>query len=307
MRSVLDSQSILMLIGAAWVGGVLPLTAASNSGESTVFNTTDLADKTAQTYVKDWTDETFGLSPYRPNYLLLFGYTGYDYVTYIPDDGTYKHYEAELQISFKFALAKNLLGLGEKYYAAYTQRSFWQIYKPSSPFRETNYNPELFVTIPMSTHEEFGPKMLELGYAHLSNGQGNINKTGDPSRYPEFVNRSRSLNRLYGKLTFQHQSLVWSIKAWYPFGNYADDNPDIMDFMGYGSLSAMYFHGKHLVTAMVRGNPATQKGALEMTYSHPGKVKGVYLFGKLFTGYGESLIDYNHNITKVSVGFSFSR
>ncbi len=270
-------------------------------------NMRDISDQKAREYVNEWSNETFGLSPYKPNYVLLFGYGNGNYKAYTPNDGTYLNYEAEMQVSFKFALANNLLGWGEKYYAAYTQRAFWQIYKKSSPFRETNYSPELFMTVPIGHQSTFGPKMLTLGFWHLSNGQGNIDKTDNAARYPEFENRSRSLNRLYGKLTFQHGSLVWNVMGWYPFGNYTDDNPDIMDYIGYGSLSAMYFHKKHLFTAKIQGNPLTWKGALELTYSYPGKVKGVYFFGKIFTGYGESMIDYNRNITKLSAGISFSR
>ena len=270
-------------------------------------NTERVRDLKAREYINDWSKETFGLTPYQPNYVLPFGYTGSTYKTYTPNDGTYLNYEAELQISFKFALAKNLMGLGETYFAAYTQKAFWQIYKYSSPFRETNYSPELFMTIPLGEKHTFGPKILTLGYWHLSNGQGNIKKTVNASLYPELDNRSRNLNRLYAKLTFQHQSLVWDATLWYPFGNYADDNPDIMNYIGYGSLSAMYFYKKHLISAKLWGNLIRKKGALELTYSYPGKVKGVYFFGKIFTGYAESMIDYNRNITKISVGVSFSR
>jgi len=298
-------KTVIILLLMA--GTLLQAEGEGTSVMNGTINTETVRDRQAREYITDWSGETFGLTPYQPNYVLPFGYTGYDYKEYTPNDGEYLNYEAELQVSFKFALARDLLGWGETYYAAYTQRSFWQIYKQSSPFRETNYSPELFMTIPMGEKSTFGPKMLTFGYWHLSNGQGNIEKTDNVERYPEFVNRSRSLNRLYTKFTFQHQSLVWDMMLWYPFGNYADDNPDIMDYFGYGSISAMYFYKKHLFTARVQGNPATQKGALELTYSYPGKVKGVYFFGKLFTGYGESMIDYNHNVTKISFGISFSR
>jgi len=293
----------------SFVTGVLSvaLFAVEPSAPIGTLNLEGVKDAKARSYINDWSNETFGLSPYRPNYVLLYGYSTKPYKAYTPQDGEYMQTEAELQVSFKFALAKNLLGLNEKYYAAYTQRSFWQVYKKSSPFRETNYSPELFVTMPLGTQETFGPKLLTFGFWHYSNGQGNIEKTDNAEAYPELENRSRSLNRLYAKLTFQHNSLVWDAMLWYPFGNYDDDNPDIMDYIGYGSLRAMYFYRQHLFTAYLRGNPLTQKGSLELTYSHPAKIKGTYFFGKLFTGYGESLIDYNRRNTKISVGISFSR
>jgi len=57
---------------------------------------------------------------------------------------------------------------------------------------------------------------------------------------------------------------------------------------------------------MVRGNLMKENGALEATYSYPLKDK-TDLYIKLFSGYGESLIDYNRNVTKLAIGFSFSR
>ena len=298
-----------MLRKIIFISGVLGgiLLALEPSAPIDTLNLEGVKDTRARSYISDWSNATFGLSPYRPNYVLPLGYSSKPYRVYTPHDGEYMQTEAELQVSFKFALAQNLLGLNEKYYAAYTQRSFWQVYKKSSPFRETNYSPELFVTMPLGTQKTFGPKLATLGFWHYSNGQGNIEKSDNVAKYPELVNRSRSLNRLYAKLTFQHNALVWDAMVWYPFGNYDDDNPDIMDYIGYGGIRAMYFYRQHLFTAYLRGNLLTQKGSVELTYSHPAKIKGTYFFGKLFTGYGESLIDYNHKNTKISVGVSFSR
>ncbi len=298
-----------MLKKTSILAGILSLFlfAAEPSPVIGTLNLQGVKDTQARSYIRDWSNETFGLSPYRPNYVLPLSYSSKPYRVYTPHDGTYMQTEAELQVSFKFALAQNLLGLNEKYYAAYTQRSFWQVYKKSSPFRETNYSPELFVTVPLGTQNTFGPKLATLGFWHYSNGQGNIEKSDNVAQYPELVNRSRSLNRLYAKLTFQHNALVWDAMVWYPFGHYDDDNPDIMDYIGYGGIRAMYFYRQHLFSAYLRGNPLTQKGSIELTYSHPAKIKGTYFFGKLFTGYGESLIDYNHKNTKISVGVSFSR
>ena len=270
-----------------------------------VINLEKLKDEKAKKSLNDWVDEKFGLTPYRPNYLLPFGYTTHDYKEWTPTDGTYKNYEAELQVSLKLAFKKNLLGYGETWYGAYTQRSFWQLYIKSAPFRESNYNPELFVTFPMGSKEYYGLKSITFGYAHVSNGQGNIDKTDNASWYP-YANRSRSLNTLFAKATLQQGAFLFDLKLWVPISN-LDDNPDILDYYGYGSIKALYFYKKNLFTLMGRLNPLKQKGALEFTYSYPGYLDGVYLFAKVFSGYGESLIDYNERLTKVSIGFAFSR
>jgi phospholipase A1 len=271
-----------------------------------VINTEDIRDTKAKESIGSWAEEKFGLTPYRPNYILPFGYTSYNYKEYTPTDGEYKNVEVELQISFKVALKKNLFGLNEVIYGAYTQESFWQLYIESSPFRESNYNPELFVVFPLGSKEYFGLKSFEFGYSHLSNGQGNITKVEGGEQYPEFENRSRSINKLYAKLTFQQESFIYSVSAWTRVGN-LDDNPDIMDYYGYMDAEVMYFYKKNLFTLAGRLNPATLKGAAELTYSYPGALDGVYFFAKIFTGYGESLIDYDNYLTKYSFGFSFSR
>ncbi len=271
-----------------------------------VISVETLKDEKVKESIGDWMNEKFGLTPYRPNYLLPFSYTTHNYKEWTPTDGEYKNIEAEFQVSLKMAFKRNLLGMGEIYYGAYSQRSFWQLYIESSPFRESNYNPELFVTFPVGSKEYYGLKSLTFGYSHLSNGQGNIILTDNAQKYPEMQNRSRSINKLYAQAIFQHKSLIFDLKVWTRIAN-LDDNPDIMDYIGYGRLKMMYFYKKHLFTAMGRFNPFKQKGAFEATYSYPGHLDGVYFFAKIFTGYGESLIDYNTRLTKYSVGFAFSR
>ena len=107
---------------------------------------------------------------------------------------------------------------------------------------------------------------------------------------------------------FQHDTLITELKLWTPpmEEKHKSDNPDIMDYYGYSKLKFTYFSGENMFTLMGRGNPTTGKGAIEATYSYP-LVNGTYFYAKIFTGYGESLIDYNHNLTKFSMGFSFSR
>ncbi len=270
-------------------------------------NIDKLKNEKVQHSVSDWAYEKFGLKPYRPNYILPFEYTPHHYKRWTLQDRNYKHYEAELQISLKLAFKKNLFGFGETYYGAYSQRSFWQLYTNSSPFRESNYNPELFITFPVGSSKEYhGMKSFTFGYSHISNGQGNITETKNASKYPQLKNRSRSINKLYVQSIFQQKSLIIDLKLWVPVFD-LDDNPDIIDYIGYGRIKLMYFYKKHLFTVMGRYNPFCNKGAAEVTYSHPSYLNGVYYFVKIFNGYAESLIDYDIRLTKYSIGFAFSR
>ena len=269
----------------------------------------EIPDKKAKDSMDDWLEGRFGLKPHYVNYLLPFGYTEQDYKSYVDSD-EYGDVEAQLQVSFKINIANDVFGLGEKYYLSYSQRSFWQIYEESSPFRETNYNPEAFVVFPISDHTtDFHLRSVTLAYAHLSNGQG---QTHDKILYTyaheDPNNRSRGIDNFYVNFRFQHNTLITDLKVWSPAIEDKDtsDNPDIMDYLGYAKLKFTYFWGDNMFSLMGRGNPDTGKGAAEVTYSYP-LVNGTYLYAKVFTGYGESLIDYNNHLTKFSLGFSFSR
>jgi len=257
----------------------------------------------------------FGLKTYHVNYLLPFSYREGQYDSYVPSD-KYINVEAEMQLSFRLDFFANLFGLDEWFSAAYTQRSFWQVYATSSPFRETDYQPEIFVTFPTYSHQ-IPMKAVSAGFAHQSNGQGNITKqdftdvnlTGVTAVEPYLRNRSRSWNYLWVGGLMQFDSVFMEFRLWYRLPERGtNDNPDLIDYLGHGSLKFSLPYGKSLSTLMLRQNFLTGKGAQEFTWSYPlGQRENVFWFLKVFTGYGESLIDYNNYVTKFSAGFSFSR
>jgi len=247
-----------------------------------------------------WLDGNFGLKPHKVNYILPYAYRSDAYQSYVSSI-TYSNIEAELQVSLKLQIANDLLGLNEKYYLAYTQQAFWQLYIDSAPFRESLYNPEAFLEFPIRDSDSFfGLRSLIVGYAHKSNGQPNTENIPDVRG-----NLSRSVNYIYTTLRMQHKTLVTDITLWVPISD-LDDNPDLMEYSGYSSLKFTYFLNGHMFTLMGRGNFETLNGAVEGTYSYP-LIKDTNLYIKVFSGYGESLIDYNNKLTKYSIGFSFSR
>lgn len=253
--------------------------------------------------MQKWLDHDFGLKLYKTNYLLPYGYADSPCVSNIPTL-EYRNIEAELQVSLMLQVGHNLFGLKEKYYVSYTHQAFWQIYIKSAPFRETTYNPEGFVIFPIEDKDSiFGLRSLKFTLAHKSNGQPDTTNVVFANNQ-ELGNLSRSINYIESTLRLQHGTLVTDISAWVPIAS-LDDNPDIMDYMGYSSIKFTYFMGNHMFSIKTRGNIATQKGALEATYSHPLLHNNLYI--KFFNGYMESLIDYNRKITKLSIGFSFSR
>ena len=267
-------------------------------------NVEDVPNQETKASIQKWLDGNFGLKPNKVNYILPYGYRETAYQSQVPSI-VYSNIEAELQVSLKLEMFYNLFNLNEKYYVSYTQQAFWQLYSDSSPFRESLYNPEVFVEFPIEDNFSFVKlRAFTFGYAHMSNGQPNTSSVTF-STNQTLENLSRSLNYLYGTVRMQHDALITDITLLGPISDLSD-NPDIMDYYGYTSLKFTYFLNKHMFTLFTRGNFATGKGALETTYSYP-LISDTNLYVKIFSGYGESLIDYNHYITKFSIGFSFSR
>lgn len=198
-------------------------------------------------------------------------------------------------------------------YFAYTQKSFWQAYNTdeSSPFRETNYNPEVFYRFEPGSFASWGlgssgfVKGLgaDIGFEHESNGQS----------LPE----SRSWNRLYFTPVYANDNLLVQLKLSYrlpednkenPEETKGDDNPDITDYYGHAELNLyQQFYKSHMVHLMLRGNGETKKGAFELTYSLPGFSGNTFYMVKAFHGYGDSLVDYDKSITRIGIGVMLSR
>lgn len=221
--------------------------------------------------------------------------------------------EAEYQFSFQKPLTYDLFGWNEFISLSYTQHVWWKIYDESAPFRETNYIPELFMIVPTSDaiDEKYNFKGVKFGYRHQSNGQEGY--------------QSRSWDRLFFSTFWQYENLFLKAEGWYRLpedkkgeafyagtnpSDSGDDNPDILDYMGYGKIEANYVWGDKQLSLMLRNNFDfdANKGALKVSYTEPFvNSDNTYWYFKLFTGYGESMIDYNRNVTKVSMGFAYSR
>lgn len=231
-----------------------------------------------------------GLSTHKPMYLLP--------VTYSPDYEGQSNSELVFQISAKQRL------WGSNFYFGYTQRSFWEIYNSdnSKPFRETNYNPEMFYRLIPETQwlNHWG---ADLGIEHESNG--------------ESAPASRSWNRVYFSPFRAKSSSLFYLKAWYripeknkefPEDAKGDDNPDIGHYYGYTELHLEKQIGRgQLIHVMVRGNIDQGNGAINIDYTIP--THGGYGFYQLYLwqGYGESLSDYKNSVTRIGLGFALAR
>ena len=261
---------------------------------------------------------SFGLRAYYPNYAIV------SYTDVVPNgdltfqdpnvDPHYINTETKFQISLRADYMTEWFGFSQMWTGAYTQTSYWQIFINSSPFRETNYKPELFVTIPFYHKlDTIGMKAVSFGYKHSSNGQPvDTTKGRDPDNPngPYIDSRSRSWNRLYARAYFQWQSFFAELTLWHRMEENieTDDNPDILDYYGHGSLELGYIHKKLLTRLTLRPSfhSGNFTGELEMSYPVPLS-DNIFFFLQGFSGYGQSLIDYDHKVNQVGFGLSISR
>jgi phospholipase A1 len=247
----------------------------------------------------------FSLMTHKPNYVLAAAYNTEGWTDRVLDQSTtqtssYEDYEAQFQVSIKVPLGIGLFSDRVDWYAAYTNRSFWQVYDhvDSEPFRETNHEPETWLQMKNDwTIFGFRNSINSFGIVHQSNGQ-----SGD---------LSRTWNRLYGNFVFEKGDWALSYKPWvWIFKEYGEvDNPDIDDYMGHGEFRAAYAHGGHVISGMIRNQfeSGFDRGAVELGWSFP-VFDYPYLKGyvQYFHGYGESLIDYNRKVNRIGIGISIT-
>jgi phospholipase A1 len=237
---------------------------------------------------------------HRSSYALVFSYNTSPnqapFQLVIPPK-TLTRPEVTFELSFKAKIWQDVLGKDMDLWIAYTQRSFWQFYhfEDSSPFRETDYEPEVLLNY-RTRFEILGWKtrFIQVGINHQSNGQS------EPL--------SKSWNRLVANVGLERGDLSLLLKGWlrFPESIAEDDNHGITHYMGVGEIWAYYFLKKHRLAVMVRDNLnfRENRGAVQLEWSFP-------LFAQLggyvqyYLGYGESLIDYNHRVNRIGIGFIF--
>lgn len=223
---------------------------------------------------------------FRPNYVLA----GFDRAN---------------QVKFQFSVRYRMIAEAPLYFA-YTQRSFWDLYdwERSTPFRESNYNPALFW--------EFRPRSgtvlraTRLGIDHESNGKLGLS--------------SRSWNRVFLESSIVIVDGRWRLQPRInaPFA-IADENRDILDFLGPGELMVEYVssavpdHSRLQLTVRKGLGWNWRRFSWRVDwFLSPLTAFGLAPFGlnpsmviQLWRGYGESLIDYDQFLTRFRAGIRF--
>jgi phospholipase A1 len=256
----------------------------------------------------DGTDRGFIVPrPYRPLYVLAGDWT--NNINRQPGSPSPDHsvgtplvlrpIEVKYQISFKSKLME--LPWDVSAWAAYTQSSRWQLYNPadSRPFRETNYEPEFMLVKPLDVRLPLvggTVRMVSLAYNHQSNGRA--------------LPLSRSWNRIIGSLVYEKGPWTAEVRPWVRLQEDAadDDNPDISDYAGRGELRLTRRFGSHFVSLLLRHSlrsGSRSHGAAQLDYVFPvPRYPALHGMVQVFTGYAESMIDYNVRQTRVGIGLT---
>jgi phospholipase A1/A2 len=219
----------------------------------------------------------------------------------------YRTTEARLQLSVRTKVAQGLFAYGargmDSLWLAYSQLSYWQVFTPalSRPFRNTDHEPEILYVTPVQSEQPgaWRLRLAGLGLVHQSNGQS--------------LPLSRSWNRLYLMAGAEHDSVQVQARLWNRIDEgHNDDNPRISDYVGRGELVMRWSPDRQNLFAFTgrHGLRSGSKGSVRLewfrTLADPGvgMPSGLRLHTQLFSGYGETLIDYNRNRTVFSIGLS---
>lgn len=183
----------------------------------------------------------------------------------------YAQHEGSEYLNFQMSVKKELIN---HFSVSYTQRSFWDIYEPSAPFREHNHNPEIY----------FNSKYFDVGYEHESNG---MDKTA-----------SRSWDRFYFKAKYSKDFYYVSLKPWHSF--FLHENKDLDKLWGtWESETGLVWNDK----IDIRMTNRVKSTKIEVFYN----AGEFYLYAQSFNGFGGfGMIDFDkaHYINSFGIAFS---
>jgi outer membrane phospholipase A len=246
--------------------------------------------------------------PFDPGRFFKEHISGYEPLYFIA--GT-KSPNAKFQISFRYQLLNNEGPLAieapalKGFHVAYTQTSLWDWNAVSAPFFDTSYKPEfLYAWDRVAGGQPPNWYQLDLqgGLKHESNGKAGAD--------------SRSLNIACCRPTLtlgrdDGLQLMLQPRAWVYLGDLSD-NPDIADYRGYADLRAIVGWKRGLqLSALGRMGKDANHGSLQLDVTYPMmRIFGsfsLYLDAQYFTGYGESLLEYNRRSEVFRAGFAIYR
>jgi outer membrane phospholipase A len=218
--------------------------------------------------------------------------------------------DSKFQISFDYHLLNEKGPLAQRFpwltgfHLAYTQTSLWDLESESVPFRDTSYKPEVHFLSPELPWKLpwQGELRFRGGYQHESNG-----RDGAESRSTNFA--------YFAPIAVFGSGEPWALeitpKAWIYVANDDRTNRDLPDYRGYFDLGVKLGmpHSLQVASHLRWG----QKGGTvqaDLTYPLVHLLFGnfdLYLQAQYFSGYAETLLDFDHRDEAFRLGVAMLR
>lgn len=201
--------------------------------------------------------------------------------------------DAMFQLSIRHRLTKSVLPFNTFLYLTYTQKSFWNIYARSSPFRDTNYNPGIGVGRYITKDNMLvGSAFVQI--EHESNGQDEED--------------SRSWNYLsFSAKYFYNLRFSLGVKAWIPVVD-GINNKDLIDYRGLATLSVNFMSKdfKWWLSADITPRKGFGNANTILTVAYKGSTRSnTHFYLRFSDGVGDSLLDYNRYGINIRAGICF--
>ncbi|WP_286847275.1 phospholipase A [Proteiniphilum sp. UBA5463] len=198
--------------------------------------------------------------------------------------------DAKFQLSIRHRLTSSRLPFDTFLYLTYTQKSFWDIYRDSAPFRDSNYNPGIGLGRYIIVDNRLtGAAFLHL--EHESNGRDSL--------------ESRSTNWIgFSGKYFLTSNLAVGFKITIPFFT-GKENSDLYDYRGTGYFNAdlKSSNNKWWLSGTFSLIKSVKTINLKLTASYKISDRfNQYIFGELYSGTGDSLLDYKRKDLQLRAG-----
>jgi len=292
LSGVESNQFLLMANSEATVGAVATVIEPQSQVEPATVESAP-SSSSPQIVIAKPGDEP-ALSAHEPTYI-VFG------------DSSDRGFDARYQLSFKYRIfdPEGFIGrfspLFSNLYFSYTQTSLWDIGEDSSPFRDTSYRPGLFYKWAGSDKFLF-PDEWRAGVEHESNGRSDVDSRSIDTAY---ISPSWHVD-LPSSRRFSFMPKIYS---------YIDknENNDIQRYRGYVDWVARFGREDGLIiNGLYReGTAGYATGQLDISYPISERIfarTGSFVHLQLFSGYGETLLDYDQDRdTQIRLGISIAR
>lgn len=259
----------------------------------------------------------FNLRNYRPVSLSVIASDSVNMAPSSPTPGHSADYQPYLQTEGRIQLSvRTKIGQGflthddphkrDSLWFGYTQQSYWQIFTSSisRPFRNTDHEPEFMYIVPTDAELPGGWRLRYSGLSvnHQSNGQS--------------LPLSRSWNRAILMAGMEKDTrFTLTGRLWQRLGDgdETNDNPGISDYVGRAELTGMWNLDKdntlgltvrHSLNHAANGSVRLEWLRVLGNDHRSSYASGLRFHTQLFSGYGDSLVDYNRWRTVLSIGLS---